>query len=352
MKQTVPSSLQNYLLKMYDNSSEAIFFFNVVGNLVYLNNAAKQIVDIEVIEKMFLGEANAICLTCHGYTSEDALVTCKSCYFHEESRDFSSFQLFLNTKNEGVVPYAASFQTIDEQYGIKMLMLRPLTKQMETQNKLLENTTVKKVIKAQEDERKRISRELHDSVAQEVLSSLLEIQLVKYLPNEEAIHEKLQQIEGSLSRLLDDISNMSVELRPASLDDLGIEAAFRSHFSWIEKNYGLEIHYTSEINGQRYNSEIETVIYRVGQEAILNALKYADVDEIFVHLYEADDNVMLHIIDQGNGFNLANYNAKGTGLGLFGMKERTALVNGIIQIDTEIGKGTKVVLSVPIEGGI
>ena len=72
MKQTVPSSLQNYLLKMYDNSSEAIFFFNVVGNLVYLNNAAKQIVDIEVIEKMFLGEANAICLTCHGYTSEDA----------------------------------------------------------------------------------------------------------------------------------------------------------------------------------------------------------------------------------------------------------------------------------------
>ena len=120
----------------------------------------------------------------------------------------------------------------------------------------------KSVIKAQEDERKRISRELHDSVAQEMLSSLVDLRVLKYMDINEEVLKKIQQTEGSLMRLLDDIRFLSVELRPATLDDLGLEAAFRTHFKWIEKNYGFVIEFTAELQAKRYEDEIETVVYR------------------------------------------------------------------------------------------
>lgn len=351
MTEIVQTQLTDFLMKMYERSTDAIFFFSKDGQLLHLNESAKNILKPDLIRQMFDGERDVICLACKGYTSTEALMTCNSCYFTENQEDFSSFQVYIETKGQGVLPYTASFHTIDDASGLRVLMLKALTKQMETQHQLYKNSTIKQVIQAQEDERKRISRELHDSVAQEILSSLVDIRVMRYLQNPEDVEEKLTHMEGSLSRLLDEIRNMSVELRPSTLDDLGIEAAFRSHFSWLEKNYGLEIHYTHEMQGKRFNNEIETVIYRIGQEAIFNALKYAEIDEVFVHLYEADGRVVLRIIDQGKGFDVLNYESKGTGLGLFGMKERAELVHGTIDIQSTIGKGTKITLEVPSIGG-
>src|SRR5699024_1313165 len=100
-------------------------------------------------------------------------------------------------------------------------------------------------------------------------------------------------------RLLDDIRHLSVELRPATLDDLGLEAAFRTHFKWVEKNYGLLVHFDSNLNAQRYEGEIEPVMYRVCQEALLNALKYADIDEATGRLFEKESVLTLQVIDEG-----------------------------------------------------
>ncbi|GLC89021.1 sensor histidine kinase [Lysinibacillus piscis] len=344
----MPSQLIDCLLGMYEYSSEAIFFFGKDNKLLNLNPAAKEILEAGVLEEMLQGREKSICLSCKGYTSTEELVTCQSCYFLNPRQDFSSFQIYLETKGKGVLPYVASFHTIDQAEDTKVLILRNLTKQLETQELLFHNTTIKHIIKAQEDERKRISRELHDGVAQEILSSLVDIRVMKYLQDPADVSQKMKHIETSLTRLLDEIRNMSVELRPSSLDDLGIEAAFRSHFKWIEKNYGLIVHYSHKIQGKRFNNEIETVVYRVCQEAILNVLKYADVDEIFVHLYETENTLMLDIIDQGNGFDMSNRETKGTGLGLFGMKERAELVKGTFSITSSIGNGTKVHLEVPV----
>lgn len=342
------SRLINLLMGMYDRSSEAIFFFNENSELLHLNEAAKDILETDVLEKLQTKESKAICLSCKGYTSAEELITCQSCYFLNPTEDFSSFQIYLQTKGKGVLPYIASFHTIDEEQGVRVLILRNLTKQLETQKTLYQNTTIKQVIKAQEDERKRISRELHDSVAQEILSSLVDVRILKYLKDEEDIEEKVQHVERSLTRLLDEIRNMSVELRPSSLDDLGIEAALRSHFKWIEKNYGLLVHYTHEIKGKRFNSEIETVVYRICQEALLNALKYAEVDEVFVHLYEVENVLVLEVNDQGIGFDVLHGPIKGTGLGIFGMKERAEYVHGQLSVNSTLGKGTQVLLQIPI----
>lgn len=340
--------LTDLLMKMYDNTAEAVFFFDREGRVISMNSTAEQILDPKVLERMAEGEASALCFSCKGYTNEQEIQTCLSCYLANPQDDFSSFQVYLDTRGKGVIPYTASFQTIDEENGIRVFMLRNLTKQFQTQEKLNEKTMVKNVIKAQEDERKRISRELHDSVAQEMLSSLVDLRVLKYMNIDEDVLKKTKQIERSLMRLLDDIRHLSVELRPATLDDFGLEAAFRTHFKWIEQNYGFLVEFTAELEAKRYEEEIETVVYRVCQEAVFNALKYANTDEITIRLYEYKGNLKLSVVDDGDGFDMNAIDPKGTGLGLYSMKERAELVDGQISIQSEVGKGTSISLGIPL----
>lgn len=347
MTQRSRLDLTTIISKLYEKSVEPIFVFDAQDTVVAMNPSARNILDVQVVSQIM--NAQSFCLTCQGYTSEEEEITCSNCYLSTSAKDFSSFQVYLKTKDKGVIPYSASFQLIDEATDIRVLMLRDLTTQLVTQETLNQNKMMKSIIKAQEDERKRISRELHDSVAQELLSSLVDLRVIKYLNVPSNVLQKIGQTEASLTRLLNQIRNLSVELRPASLDDLGLEAAFRSHFKWIEQNYGLVVHYTAELHGSRFNSEMETVVYRVCQESLLNALKYAEVDEITVRLFEKDSYLTLLIIDDGCGFNVNMYDPQGTGLGLYGMKERAELVRGELFIISEPGEGTTVQLKIPIE---
>ncbi|WP_334074446.1 sensor histidine kinase [Paenibacillus sp. A14] len=341
----IPSEL---LGNMYRNSPEAVLFFDAGNRIFAMNPAAERMFNPRMMNRLSSGGNNDFCFSCRGYTSEEELMSCLNCYLSSPSNDFTSFQVFLETKERGLLPFSASFFPIDEDTGVRVLMLRDLTNPLMTQASLNRNTMTKSIIKAQEDERKRISRELHDSVAQELISSLVDLRVLKYLNVQDEALQKIQQTEASLTRLLDQIRNLSVELRPASLDDLGLEAAFRSHFKWIEKNYGVLVRFTAELNGTRFNSEIETVVYRICQESVLNALKYADVDEIAVRLFEREDSLELIVRDEGSGFDVNSRDPKGTGLGLYGMKERTELVNGELTITSEPGKGTAVHLRIPM----
>lgn len=341
--------LSNLLKKLYQHSLEAIFFFDSDGKLISANAAAQQIIEPDVYRKIVEGEAKAMCLTCRGYMSEDEQMTCVSCFMANRTENISSFQLYLETKGKGIVPYSASFQQIDPEQKTVVLMLRDLTRQWRTQTTLNERLRVKQVIKAQEDERKRISRELHDSVAQEVLSSLVDLRILKYMNIEGDVLEKVRQTEGALMRLLDEIRHLSVELRPATLDDLGLEAAFRTHFKWLEKNYGLSVHFTSNLDAKRYEGEIETVVYRIGQEAVLNALKYAEVEDVFVTLAEEGGCLQLNVQDEGIGFDVNEFLPKGTGLGLFGMRERIELVEGELNISSNQGQGTDIQARIPLK---
>jgi len=341
--------LSELLMKLYGNSAEAIFFFDRDGNVLGMNDAAADILEEDVYRQLMAGQSGAICQTCKGYMSSDELQTCASCYMSKPDEDISSFQVYFDTKGKGIIPYSASIQTIDQENGIRAFLLRDMTHQFQTQEELNQKRMMKRVIKAQENERKRLSRELHDSVAQEMLSSLVDLRVLKYMNISEEALKKLQQTEGSLMRLLDDIRHLSVELRPATLDDLGLKAAFRTHFKWIEKNYGLAIHFDTDLESERYGGEVETVFYRVCQEAVFNALKYADVEEITVELHEQDDTLQLFVKDEGKGFDLHEIEPKGTGLGLFGMKERAELVDGDFTVESVVGKGTSIRLRVPVK---
>lgn len=336
------------MMKMFENSTEAIFFFNREGEMIAHNPAAEKIVDLNVSGQLQQGAEKAICTACRGYTSETEYRTCVDCFLTSKDKDaFTSFQVHLETAEKGVVPYAATFHTIDPQQGIRVFMLRDLTNQFKTQQKLHQNLMMKHVIQAQENERKRISRELHDSVAQELMSAVIELRALKYMTNDTNLLVKTDDTKATLTRLLDDIRNMSVELRPAALDDFGLEAAFRSHFKRMENSFGMDIEFHSDIKKKRYGGELETVFYRVGQEAVLNAMKYAGVDKLQVYLFEKGGALQLIVKDDGEGFSPGGL-PEGTGLGLFGMNERAELVDGNVQIQSAPGKGTTVHLRVPM----
>jgi two-component system sensor histidine kinase NreB len=341
--------LIDLMLKMYENSTEAIFFFNSEGQTISMNPSAERIMNVHVLEQLKKGAENALCNVCTGYTSESELTTCKDCYFTSSNQQsFSSFQVFLDTAGKGIIPYAATFHIIDAEKGTRVFILRDLSTQFETQSKLQQNTMMKNIIKAQENERKRISRELHDSVAQELLSAVVDLRALKYMTDDKEVLKKANESTATLIRLMDDIRNLSLELRPSALDDLGLEAAFRSHFKRLEESYGLSVDFVSTIERNRYETEVETVLYRICQEAVFNAIKYAYVETIQVRLFEEDNIVQLIVKDDGAGF-LMGSNPLGTGLGLYGMNERAELVLGNVAISSEIGEGTTVHLRVPLE---
>ena len=351
MKGISQSGMSQLLMQLYDNSTEAIFFFSRDNSVISMHKSAEQILDPHVAQLMNAGSAGAICMACKGFTSVEEEQTCISCYMSDPTLDIPSFQVFLETRGRGIVPYTGSIQMIDPEQGVRAFMLRDLTEQYKTQESLHQKQLMKRVIKAQEDERKRISRELHDSVAQEMLSSLVDLRVLKYMNVDEDVLKKVKQTEGSLMRLLDDIRHLSVELRPATLDDLGLEAAFRTHFKWVEKNYGLLVHFDSNAQSKRFEDEIETVVYRICQEAVFNALKYAEIEELDVDLILSESALTVTVIDHGIGFNLNSPTYKGTGLGLFGMRERADLVNATLTVQSSIGHGTTIELTVPLAKG-
>lgn len=334
-------------MKMYKNSTEAIFFLDNSAKILSLNPAAERIIDPSVIESIKNGKAHTLCSLCRGYTSSEEHITCSNCYVNDKEGNFTSFQVYLDTRDKGIVPFTATYHTIDKENGIHVYMLRDLTLQYKQQEMLYRNEMLKKTFEAGENERKRISRELHDSVVQELISMLVDMRLLKYIQSHEEIHSRVKQTEESLNRLIADIRNLSVFLRPASLDDLGLEAAFRSHFKWVEHSYGFYVNYQSTINKKRYSQNIETSVYRICQEAVLNAVKYAQVLEVNVTLSEKNGKLELIVQDQGNGFDTERPDVKGSGLGIFGMKERADLIGGRLQIHSEIGKGTTVYLTLP-----
>src|SRR5690625_1279509 len=171
---------------------------------------------------------------------------------------------------------------------------------------------------------------------------------MKYMTQEKSILAKMYDAERKLADLLEDIQHLSVELRPSTLDHLGLEAAFRSHFNMIGKNYGLTVNFVSNVKAKRFSGAIETNIYRICQEAILNALKYAKVDEVKVELLERDNCLYLTVVDEGIGFVIEENNPQGSGLGLYGMRERTELLKGTLTLHSVLHEGTIINVEVPL----
>ncbi|MBS4179248.1 PAS domain-containing sensor histidine kinase [Lederbergia citrea] len=197
-----------------------------------------------------------------------------------------------------------------------------------------------RIIDVQEDERKNLSRELHDGIGQNLYSHLITISRLKT----EISHPLLDQMEEEATKIIEEVRDISWELRPSVLDDLGLIPAIRSYLAYFSEHYRINVHFDCYLN-RRLSANKEIAIYRIIQEALTNSRKYADTKEATVTIREMDDGIRIMIDDYGKGFEMDKVKR---GVGLFSMEERARAAEGDISIQSAKGMGTKVILEIPI----
>jgi len=202
-----------------------------------------------------------------------------------------------------------------------------------------------RVIGAQEEERMRISRELHDETSQSLTALLLGLDTIGIAANKaiEGIEPHIQNLKGITEEMLDNIHRLISDLRPSLLDDLGLVPAIEWYGEQRFKHQGVDFVLEENILEERFPRPVETTLFRIVQEGLTNALRHANATKIKIRLMKNEGYVHLEIHDNGIGFNprnLESAEAGGRGLGLLGMRERAAILGGTLKIESKVGKGT------------
>ncbi|MCX7622490.1 MAG: histidine kinase [Thermomicrobium sp.] len=202
-----------------------------------------------------------------------------------------------------------------------------------------------RALTAQEEERRRIARELHDDPAQSLTALLVLLKMLhdRQQPTDGTV---LRELIGLTSSTLEAIRAIAQELRPPVLDDLGLAAALEGLAAQYRQRFGLSVQVQIRGQRQRLAPEVELALYRIAQEALTNVAKHAGTDRATLELDIEADRAVLRVRDGGKGFDLGE--ALGSGLGLFSMRERAQLVHGTLDIRTAPGAGTEVIAAVPV----
>lgn len=206
-----------------------------------------------------------------------------------------------------------------------------------------------KIITAQEEERKRLSREIHDGPAQMMANVLLRTDLIERIYREKGMEPafvELSDLKKTVRNALSEVRRIIYDLRPMALDDLGIIPTLKKYISTtMEYNPDINITFWSSESEFSLPSDYEVAIFRLVQECINNALKHANASEITVKLEWKSKRVNVVVRDNGKGFN--QQEVKNDSFGLIGLRERVDLLNGTIELHSKIGQGTVVVFKIP-----
>jgi PAS domain S-box-containing protein len=206
-----------------------------------------------------------------------------------------------------------------------------------------------RVLLAQENERRRIARELHDQLGQQLTALRLTLEMLKVQAVERTdLRTQVETLEALALQLDRDIAFRVWELRPAELETRGLEAAVTSYASTWSKHFGIKVRlYTPSGAKLQLPIEVETTIYRLAQEALNNVVKHARAGHVDIALERTGEHVSLIIEDDGVGFDTVDTETHTRGVGLIGMRERAALVGAEIQIESARGRGTTVIVRAP-----
>jgi signal transduction histidine kinase len=223
-----------------------------------------------------------------------------------------------------------------------------LEERAEERGKLLE-----RLISAQEEERKRVARELHDELGQSLSSTSLSVELAQRAikDGEEATGSHLEQAHDLIADATDRMYQLIHGLRPSVLDDLGLVAALRSHAQQVLQPAGIAFDIDASELGQRLPPVVETALFRIHQEALTNILRHAQAERVQLRLVRENGAVTAEIRDDGVGFDPAASRGEGQSrqsYGLLGMQERAILLGGQVEIESQPGHGTRLQVRIPV----
>ncbi|RPH79832.1 MAG: PAS domain S-box protein [Nitrospiraceae bacterium] len=207
----------------------------------------------------------------------------------------------------------------------------------------------RKLIEAQEAERKRIARELHDDFNQRLAALSVELESMERAPIAlpEPMVQQLSGIRVQVGQLSDDLHDLAYKLHPSLLEHVGLEVAARDHVAEFAKRTGLAVTYTAREVPKVLSSEVATNLFRVLQESLQNVAKHAQATEVTVRLSGSSKGAGVSVRDNGKGFDVENKQARVKGLGLVSMQERTRGLGGFLRIHSFARDGTKVCAWIP-----
>lgn len=216
---------------------------------------------------------------------------------------------------------------------------------------LLRIQYVKSVISAQEDERRRIARELHDSTSQTLTSLVIGLRQLTEINNPTETRQRAEDLRAIASQTLDDVHGLALQLRPSVLDDLGLPAAIQRHVTDCRRRHHLNIDLAiTGLDDERLSPEVETALYRITQEALTNIIRHAHAETASIFIERYDHSVRAVIEDDGVGFVHVQSESLDGHLGLYGIRERAELLGGKLTIESECGRGTSLYIEIPIGG--
>ncbi|MER1986681.1 MAG: ATP-binding protein [Solibacillus sp.] len=330
----------NYLQEIYAHIQDGIIVMKASREIVMMNPAAKKLTGWNV------GDFVPYCTYCMTRKKMDSEPTCYLIANREVPSFLSQMPTYHGKKIDVEMSTAAIYANDETGEMEYLLVLRDQETFKRAQEAEITKKMVHALMEAKESEHKRLAKELHDGVGQSLFTVSVALQAVaSFVHDNEKLASYIHEVQDELQRAMDDINAYSHQLRPHSLDQLGIVPTVQMMIDTLRKNMPtLTIHLQAE-GMERCDPVVEINLYRVIQEALHNVVKYAQASEVAIRIVKHGTNIEMTIRDNGQGFDCKNITS--AGLGLKHMEERVDLVNGKFELRSSKGNGTMIHIVVP-----
>ena len=334
--------------ELFQNASDAIWVHDLKGYITAANRASEKLTGYTVDE--LLGKNITGFLSENGYTL--ASMVKRKLLEGEPIEQRYEQRLFRRDRTEAIVELTTNLIMEGDHPIAFHNIARDVTQERKMRDSM--HFYLQKVLVAQEEERKRIARELHDEAGQSLL--LLAHQLDAMASDSRSklskpVQEKLTQVHDLAVETLNGLRRYAQELRPAILDDMGLVAAMEWMVDSLIAEKGIDVDVQLGIPGHDLPHETQLLLFRIAQEALGNIRRHAQASKVMVRLESGAGKIRMIITDDGKGFEvpvrISDLSSIGK-LGLIGMQERVRLLGGVLEIKSEPGKGTSVIVEAPI----
>jgi PAS domain S-box-containing protein len=333
--------------ELFENAKDAMYVHDLDGTYIRVNKAAERLSGYprkEIVGRNFL----------EFIAPEDIRYVREHFCTKLAQQGETTYEVDVVSKDGRRVPVEVSSRAIYENGAIVGVqgMARDITERKLAQEAL--QMFSRQLIEAQEDERRRIARELHDQIGQVLTAVKMNLYTVQQVCTSSETRSYVKDNIEAVDEAMRLVRDLSIDLRPPVLDDLGLATALRWYVDRYTRRTGLKVEVRIELadENERFSRELETACFRIAQEALTNVFRHANASQVLVQLAKEGDDLLLRIKDDGVGFDresIGHREQPAATLGLVSMQERAHAAGGVIEIDSKLSKGTEVWSSIPLE---
>lgn len=339
---------RSWIEDYFNEAADAVFIFQEDA-LVVSNQLAKDLQKELEFDPAYLLEIADAAIKQKFTPSDD----CFSCAIRNLMPEIS-IPITLASDKPHPLPYFLIYHVINAENHVFSLTLKNRGVMSRMDQMANQRQLTNYVSRAHEEERKQISQDLHDSIAQGMYSAIMG---VRRLNTEDLSDGNLAHftdaIEQQLSATLAEVKEMALDIRPSVLDNFGLVPALKVLAQRLQENSGVTIDVLPKAATDGLDTDTQSMIYRIAQESINNALKHAKATEISILLVSHDHFIILEVMDNGQGFDVPKHeHFNGRSLGLMNMNERVKALNGAFKIVSAPGDGTTVTAKFPVQNAV